>query len=48
MTDSKLARDFDQYYTYAQLTEWLQTVARVYPRLCKLIDIGKSYGGKSI
>ena len=48
MTDRKLATEFDQYYTYGQLTLWLQSAAKIYPQLCRLTDLGSSHGGKSI
>ncbi len=39
---------FDQYATYADLTEYLQAIADTYPHLVTLESIGKSYEGRDV
>ncbi|MBD3177109.1 MAG: carboxypeptidase, partial [Armatimonadia bacterium] len=48
MPPKKLPTDFDQYYTYEQMTEFLQLAAEKYPKLCKLTEAGRSYEGRTI
>jgi murein tripeptide amidase MpaA len=48
MPRADLAADFDQYYTYDQMTKWLRSAAKAYPRLCRLQRIGTSYEGRAI
>lgn len=47
MTD-KLALNFDRYYQYAELTEFLETACREYPDLARLESIGRSFEGRDI
>lgn len=48
MSPRALPTDFDQYYTYDQMTGFLQLAAELYPKLCRLTDAGTSYCGRSI
>lgn len=40
--------DLSRYYTYAELTAFLQAVAAEFPQLASLESIGKSYQGRDI
>lgn len=48
MARTTLPAQFDQYYTYDQMTSWLKSAAKLYPKLCRLIGIGESHGGKTM
>ena len=39
---------FDHFYDHAELTRALKDLKRAYPRLMKLVSIGKSYQGRDI
>ncbi len=39
---------FDHFYDHAELTRALKDLERAYPRLMKLVSIGKSYQGRDI
>ena len=39
---------FDRYYRYDELTNYLQAWAEAYPKLCQLESIGQSYEGRDI
>ncbi len=39
---------FDHFYRYAELTEWLQALAREYPDLVAIESIGKSFEARDI
>ena len=48
MTTDTILTEFDQYYTYEQMTSWLKTAADLYPKLSRLTTIGESHGGRPI
>ena len=48
MPRQSLPTEFDQYYTYDQVTDFLKTAQRLYPKLTRLTEIGKTYAGKSM
>ncbi|HHW98400.1 MAG TPA: hypothetical protein GX738_02065 [Firmicutes bacterium] len=45
---SKVAVEFNQYYTYDKLTEVLQQYPKQYPEFCSLESIGKSHEGRHV
>ncbi len=45
---SKVAIEFNQYYTYDRLTDYLKQYAEHYPEFCSLEAIGKSHEGRNV
>jgi len=45
---SQVKVEFNQYYTYDRLTEFLRAYAAHYPEFCTLSSIGKSYEGRDV
>jgi hypothetical protein len=44
----KVSAHWNRYHSHAQATKILQDLAKVYPKLCKLQSIGKSYGKRDM
>ena len=48
MSASQLPAEFDRYYTHDEITKFLKQAAKLYPKLTRLTEIGKSYAGKPL
>lgn len=53
-SDETIERDFyvstiaNQYANYTEITNWLKLVARAYPNITEIFDIGRSYQGQPL
>jgi len=40
--------DYTQYHTYTEIIDWLNTLPEQYPNLVTLVEVGKSFQGRSL